>query len=46
VTFIDEKGRQLEYKKMLELTKGLLNQIPNIICSLEEASDSVILAKY
>jgi len=41
---VDEKGRQLEYKKMLKLPKGLLNQIPNILCSLEKALGSMILA--
>ena len=41
---VDEKERPLGYKKMLKLTKGLLNQIPNILCSLEKASGSMILA--
>ena len=31
-------------KNMLKLTKGLLNQIPNILCSLEKDSGSMILA--
>jgi len=29
---------------MLKLTKGLLNQIPNILCSLEKALGLMILA--
>jgi hypothetical protein len=41
---VDEKGRPLEYQNMLKLTKGLLYQIPNILCSLEKDSGSMILA--
>ena len=41
---VDEKGRPLGYKKMLKLTKGLLNQIPNILCFLGKSSGSMILA--
>jgi hypothetical protein len=40
---VDEKGRLLEYKKMLKLQKGLLNKIPTISCYLEKVLGSLIL---